>query len=69
MHSRTRKFIGTIALLAILGFYVPVAMIVGANHFAHAGAGWQVIYFLGAGLLWIVPAGLIIRWMARPQAE
>jgi hypothetical protein len=27
----------------------------------------QSIYFCIAGLIWIVPAGLIIRWMLRPQ--
>lgn len=68
MQIRTRKFIGTIAILVTLGVYLPVAMLVGANHFAHANAVAQIAYFLIAGILWVVPAGLVIRWMARPDA-
>jgi hypothetical protein len=29
-------------------------------------AGGALVVFLG--LIWVVPAGLIIRWMARPRA-
>jgi uncharacterized membrane protein len=28
----------------------------------------QLAYFLIAGLLWVLPAGLLIRWMQRPEA-
>lgn len=69
MRIRSRKLFGTIAILLLLGIYLPVAMVVGANHFAHAGVGWQVLYFLSAGIIWVVPAGLLIRWMARPDPE
>ncbi len=69
MHIRTRKFVGTVVILATLAVYLPVAMLIGANHFAHAAAGLQIIYFLVAGVVWVVPAGLVIRWMARPDAE
>ncbi len=69
MRIRTRKLFGTIALLLLLAIYLPVAMVVGANHFAHAGVGWQVLYFLSAGILWLVPAGALIRWMVRPGPE
>jgi hypothetical protein len=27
----------------------------------------QVIYFFVAGLAWTIPAGLLIRWMQRPD--
>ncbi|MHA1133725.1 MAG: DUF2842 domain-containing protein [Alphaproteobacteria bacterium] len=27
----------------------------------------QAAYFLVAGLLWVIPAGLLIRWMQRPD--
>lgn len=69
MRIRSRKLFGTIAILLLLGIYLPVAMVVGANHFAHAGVGWQVLYFLTAGMVWVIPAGLLIRWMARPDPE
>lgn len=67
MRIRSRKLFGTLAILLLLGIYLPLAMVVGANHFAHAGVGWQVLYFLSAGIIWVIPAGLLIRWMARPD--
>jgi hypothetical protein len=32
-----------------------------------ATAWAQFAYFLAAGLLWVIPAGLLIRWMQRPD--
>ena len=32
-----------------------------------APAWAQFAYFLVAGLLWVLPAGLLIRWMQRPD--
>lgn len=67
MNIRMRKLVGTIALLALLALYLPLAMVVGANHFAHAHTVLQIAYFLAAGLLWVLPAGLLVRWMSRPD--
>lgn len=69
MRMRTRKLVGTILLLAALGVYLPLAMLVGANHVAGAGTLVQVSYFLIAGMIWVLPAGLILRWMARPDKQ
>lgn len=69
MTIKTRKFLGMLAILALLALYVPLAMLIGANHFAHAGALWQALYFLTAGLAWVLPAGFIVRWMVRPDPE
>jgi len=66
---RTRKFLGLLAILALLAVYIPIAMLIGANHFAHAGAGWQLLYFIVSGLAWVVPARFIVKWMVRPDAE
>jgi hypothetical protein len=62
----TRKLIGTIAMLVLLVSYVLVAMVLVS--IAVEGAPWwlAVIYAAVAGLLWIVPAALLIRWMVRP---
>jgi hypothetical protein len=29
----------------------------------------QTIYFTAAGLLWVIPAGLVISWMQRPDRD
>lgn len=65
MSVRTRKAIGTIGILFLLALYLPIAMVVGANYFAHAHTALQITYFLLAGIAWVVPAGWIIRWMSR----
>jgi hypothetical protein len=66
MPARTRKLIGTIALLILLAIYVPAAVSIGASHFVAASSLAQLAYFLAAGLLWVIPAALLIRWMQRP---
>ena len=64
---RTRKFIGTITLLLFLAVYSIAAMAFGASRIVGESHMAQVIYFLTAGLAWIIPAGLLIRWMQRPD--
>jgi hypothetical protein len=67
MAASTRKLIGTIMLLVFLGLYAWVAGVIGAGRIALAPAWAQFAYFLSAGLAWVVPAGLLIRWMQRPD--
>jgi len=67
MSVRTRKFIGTIVLLVFLAIYAMVAMALGASQIVIESKYAQGIYFLIAGLLWVLPAGLLIRWMQRPD--
>ncbi len=70
MTIRTRKLLGTIALLLLIAVYALLALAVAivlqvrqANHLV------EVIYYVVAGLLWVLPAGLIIKWMATPDAK
>jgi uncharacterized protein DUF2842 len=67
MHSRTRKLIGTIVLLLCLAVYATVAAVIGAGRIAQAPQWVQFAFFLTAGLAWVIPAGLLIRWMQRPD--
>lgn len=67
MKIRMRKFIGTILLVLFLVAYALVAMSLGASKIVGGPYIIQVIYFLIAGLAWIIPAGILIRWMARPD--
>lgn len=68
MPMRVRKFIGAIGLLILLCVYALLAMALGASQVVGSSTLMQVSYFLVAGLLWIIPAGLIVRWMQRPDA-
>ena len=66
MQARTRKLIGTVVLLVFLGVYAWAAVIIGAGRITLAPHWAQLLYFAVAGLLWVVPAGLLIRWMQHP---
>jgi len=67
MTIRTRKFIGTVLLVLFMVAYALIAMALGASQIVGGPYILQVIYFLLAGLAWIIPAGILIRWMARPD--
>lgn len=67
MNARTRKLVGTIAILVFLFVYVWVAAAIGSGRLAEAHGLVQLVYYLVAGLLWVVPAGIVIRWMQRPD--
>jgi hypothetical protein len=67
MAARTRKLIGTIVLLLFLAIYATVAAVIGAGRITLAPHWAQLAYFVAAGLTWVVPATLLIRWMQRPD--
>jgi hypothetical protein len=62
-----RKLIGAVLLLVFVLFYALVAMTIGAARLPGTSAFVQTVYFAVAGLIWVIPAGLIIKWMQRPD--
>lgn len=69
MTQRKRKFFGTIALLVMIFLYSLMALAVAvvlqvneANHFV------ELIYYVVAGLAWVLPAGVIISWMQKADS-
>ncbi len=69
MAVRTRKLIGTVVLLLFVGAYAFAAGSIGAGRIASASGLAKFAFFLVAGLAWVVPAALLIRWMQRPDGE
>jgi Protein of unknown function (DUF2842) len=66
LPMRLRKLIGTVVLLAFLPAYALVAMAVtGGPVVINANKFVQMLCYVVAGLVWIIPAGLLIRWMSR----
>jgi hypothetical protein len=65
MTTRTRKFIGTLLLLALVAVYVLVMMVVASAVLPNVGKAGELIFYAIAGFLWVPPAGLIISWMHR----
>jgi hypothetical protein len=67
MQARTRKLIGIIVLLVFLIVYAWAVAAIGAGRITLAPHWAQLAFFVVAGLLWVVPAGLLIGWMQRPD--
>ena len=65
MRMRTRKLIGTFALLALVIVYSLAAMMVAIALQVNASKIVEVIYYVVAGLAWVIPAGAIIWWMQK----
>ncbi|MBP1882690.1 MULTISPECIES: DUF2842 domain-containing protein [Sinorhizobium] len=66
MPVRLRKLIGTI-LIIILVIVYALAAITFASLLLGTSPWWvHLIYFFLTGLLWILPAMLIIKWMEKP---
>ena len=67
MTIRTRKFFGTIALLLLALVWALTGMVV-AQLPVLANSGWlQAIYYVVAGMGWVLPAMPIVSWMSRPR--
>jgi ABC-type Na+ efflux pump permease subunit len=69
MTQRKRKFIGTVALLALIAVYALLALSVAiVLQVRDANKIVELIYYVVAGLLWVLPAAWLISWMQRPDA-
>jgi len=66
MQVRTRKLIGTVVLLVFLAAYALAVAGISAGRITIASPLAQLAFFVVAGLAWVLPAGLLIRWMQRP---
>ena len=68
MTIRTRKFIGTIALLLLVVVWSLLGMTVAQTPWLANSGLLQAIFYVVAGIGWVLPAMPIISWMARPDA-
>jgi hypothetical protein len=67
MKMRSRKLIGTLAMLIFVMVYALVAIALAQGRVTDAPKIVQLIVYAALGLGWIIPAGLMIRWMERPD--
>ena len=68
MTIRTRKFVGTLLLLALVTVWSLLAMAF-AQMLLPQGGFVAGIYYVVVGLGWVLPAMPLIRWMQRPDPE
>lgn len=67
MTQRSRKAIGTFAVVAFLIVYALLAMAVGGELAVGRGRAVELVFYAVAGALWLPVVMIIIRWMVRPD--
>jgi hypothetical protein len=66
MPVRLRKLIGTVLIIILVVVYA-LAATTFASLLLGASPWWvHLLYFFFTGLLWVLPAMLIIKWMEKP---
>ncbi len=68
MTIRTRKFFGTIALLVLVVVWSLMGMAVAQMPWLANSGLLQAVFYVVAGIGWVLPAMPIISWMSRPDA-
>lgn len=69
MPVRLKKLIGTVLLVALVVVYALVATIVAVAQLSESGPLVHLAFFFVSGLLWVLPAMLIIQWMVKPPRQ
>jgi uncharacterized protein DUF2842 len=67
MKIRTRKFLGTIALLVLVVLWSLTGMTVAQTPWLASSGLLQAIFYVVAGIGWVLPAMPIVSWMGRPD--
>ena len=67
MTIRTRKFFGTIALLVLVVVWSLMGMAAAQMPWIANSGPAQAVFYVVAGIGWVLPAMPIISWMARPD--
>ncbi len=67
MNIRTRKLIGTVGLLCLVVVWSLLGMAIAQTPLLAASYLAQVIFYVVAGLGWVLPAMPLIAWMSRPD--
>jgi hypothetical protein len=67
MPARVRRLIGTIALLILVSVWSLVAMALAQSALTDINGFVATLYYIVAGLGWVLPAMPLVAWMARPD--
>jgi hypothetical protein len=67
MPKTLRKLIGVVLIIVLVLVYALVATTVAAATLGASHWSIHLLYFMVSGLLWILPAMAIIKWMERPD--
>jgi hypothetical protein len=67
MKIRTRKLLGTIALILLAVCWTLLAMAFAQSVLTSVSGWLAAVYYVVAGLGWVLPAMPIVKWMSRPD--
>jgi hypothetical protein len=67
MAIRTRKLIGTVALLLLVSVWGLLAMALAQSVLTDINGFVAAVYYVVAGLGWVLPAMPLISWMSKPD--
>jgi hypothetical protein len=67
MTIRTRKLVGAVALIALVIVWSLTAMALAQTVLPSISGLAATIYYVVAGLGWVLPAMPLIKWMSRPD--
>ena len=67
MHIRTRKLVGTVALLLLVTTWALLAMAFAQIALRSASGLVAALFYVIAGLGWVLPAMPLVAWMVRPD--
>lgn len=68
MPVRLKKFLGMIALVLLVVIYAIVSTAIAVAQLAEKSAWVHLAFYLFSGLLWVIPAMFIIKWMETPRS-
>jgi hypothetical protein len=68
MPIRIRKLIGAVALIVLVVSWALIAMAIAQLPVVKANGFGETLYYVVAGLGWVLPAMPLVRWMSRPDA-
>jgi Protein of unknown function (DUF2842) len=66
MPSRLRKFIGAIGLFVLVIVWALLAMALAQIPAIRENAAASLLYYVVAGIGWVLPAMPLVWWMSRP---
>lgn len=69
MPVRLKKFIGIFLIVILVIVYAMVAVTVATYRLAESPWYVHMLYFLVTGLLWVLPAAWLIKWMETPKVS
>jgi hypothetical protein len=69
MPIRLRKLIGAVALLVLVSVWALLAMALAQSALTDISGWIAAIYYVVAGLGWVLPAMPVVSWMLRPDSK